>query len=89
LAKLLSSLKQKIMSEPKKTKSADQQSRESEETKINEKVGSRNMAEESDIEQTRIEYRREADLEDKTPAGDSGPEDADTNDINMEGSTGY
>jgi hypothetical protein len=31
--------------------------------------------ENSDAEQTRMENRREADLEDKTPAGDAGVED--------------
>ena len=35
----------------------------------------RNANENSDMEQTRIEHRREADLEDKTPAGDAGVED--------------
>jgi hypothetical protein len=39
------------------------------------KIGGRNTTEKSDIEQTRIENRREADLEDKTPAGDAGVED--------------
>lgn len=35
----------------------------------------RNASEKADVEQTRIENRREADLEDKTPGGDGGPED--------------
>ena len=35
----------------------------------------RNISEQLEIEQTRIENRREADLEDKTPAGDAGVED--------------
>ena len=39
------------------------------------KLPGRNSAEKFDIEQTRIENRREADLEDKTPAGDAGVED--------------
>jgi hypothetical protein len=47
--------------------------------KIGGKVPGRNVTEKMDIEQTRIENRREADLEDKTPAGDAGPEDADGN----------
>ena len=44
--------------------------------KIGEKLPPRNSPEKFDIEQTRIENRREADLEDKTPAGDAGVEDA-------------
>ena len=40
------------------------------------KIGGRNSAEKFDIEQPRIENRRGADLEDKTPAGDAGVEDA-------------
>jgi hypothetical protein len=39
------------------------------------KIGGRNSTEKFDIEQTRIENRREADLEDKTPAGDAGVDD--------------
>jgi hypothetical protein len=39
------------------------------------KLSGRNTSEKADIEQTRIENRREADLEDKTPGGDGGPED--------------
>lgn len=35
----------------------------------------RNTTEKFDIEQKRIENRREADLEDKTPSGDAGVED--------------
>ena len=38
-------------------------------------IPGRNTSEKSDIEQTRIENRREADLDDKTPAGDAGAED--------------
>jgi hypothetical protein len=72
-----------------KNKSADQQSREMrEEAKINEKPPGRNKSEELDIEQTRIEYRRDADLEDKTPAGDAGPED-DKGEMNEETGTNY
>ena len=44
--------------------------------KIGGKLPGRNSPEKFDIEQTRIENRREADLEDKTPAGDAGVEDA-------------
>ena len=45
------------------------------EAKISNEMPGRNVSEQSDIEQTRIENRRQADLEDKTPAGDTGPED--------------
>lgn len=45
------------------------------EAKIGGKLPGRNVSEKADIEQTRIENRREADLEDKTPGGDGGPED--------------
>lgn len=45
------------------------------EAKIGGKSPGRNTSEKADIEQTRIENRREADLEDKTPGGDGGPED--------------
>lgn len=43
--------------------------------KIGSKLPGRNPTENFDIEQTRIENRREADLDDKTPAGDGGVED--------------
>ena len=43
--------------------------------KIGDKLPGRNTTEKFDIEQTRIENRREADLEDKAPAGDAGVED--------------
>ena len=45
------------------------------EAKIGGKLPGRNISEKADIEQTRIENRREADLDDKTPGGDGGPED--------------
>jgi len=45
------------------------------EAKIGGKLPGRSTSEKADIEQTRIENRREADLEDKTPGGDGGPED--------------
>jgi hypothetical protein len=45
------------------------------EAKIGGKTPGRNVSEKMDIEQTRIENRREADLDDKTPAGDAGVED--------------
>jgi hypothetical protein len=45
------------------------------EAKISNKMPGRNRSENSDIEQTRLENRRDADLEDKTPSGDAGPED--------------
>jgi len=46
------------------------------EAEIGEKLPGRNTRENADIDQTRIENRREADLEDKTPGGDGGPEDS-------------
>jgi len=45
------------------------------EAKISNKMRGRNVTEQSDAEQTRLENRRESDLDDKTPSGDSGPED--------------
>lgn len=39
------------------------------------KVPGSNMSEQPDIEETRSENRREADLEDKPPPGDAGVED--------------
>jgi hypothetical protein len=45
------------------------------EDRIREKLPNGNRSEKSEIEQTRIEDRREADLEDKSPAGDAGVED--------------
>jgi len=39
------------------------------------KIGRRKSTGKFDIERTRIENRREADLEDKTPAGDAGVDD--------------
>lgn len=52
------------------------------EAKIGGKLPGRNVSEKADIEQTRIENRREADLDDKTPAGDAGPEDNDQQQAN-------
>jgi hypothetical protein len=46
-----------------------------EEARIGGKLPGRNLTEQTDIEQTRIENRRDADLDDKTPGGDGGPED--------------
>jgi hypothetical protein len=46
-----------------------------EQAKVGGKLPGRNISEQENIEQTRIENRREADLEDKTPAGDAGVED--------------
>ena len=58
-----------------KDKNKDKKTRElRDEAKIGGKLPGRNTSE-KDIEQTRIENRREADLEDKTPGGDGGPED--------------
>jgi hypothetical protein len=48
-----------------------------EETRIGGKSTGFNEGEKLEIEQTRIENRREADLDDKTPAGDAGVEDND------------
>ena len=45
------------------------------EAKIGGKLPGRNVSEKAEIEQTRIENRREAGLDDKTPGGDGGPED--------------
>ena len=45
------------------------------EAKIGDKLPGRNSSEKFEIEQSRIENRREADLDDKTPAGDAGVED--------------
>jgi hypothetical protein len=61
--------------EPKKNvdKKGEELEREAE---IGGKTPGRNISEKDEsIQQTRVENRREADLEDKTPAGDSGPED--------------
>jgi hypothetical protein len=49
------------------------------EAKISKKMPGRNISEQSDIEQTRLENRRQADLEDKNPSGDTGPEDNENN----------
>jgi hypothetical protein len=45
------------------------------EPRIGGKLPVRDTSEQNDIEQARIDNRREADLEDKTPAGDAGVED--------------
>ena len=45
------------------------------EAEIGRKLPGQNIDEQENIEQTRIEKRREADLDDKTPAGDAGVED--------------
>ena len=59
-----------------KNKKQDKKTEElRDEAKIGDKLPGRNTSEKADIEQTRIENRREADLEDKTPGGDGGPED--------------
>ena len=46
-----------------------------EQAKTENKLPRRIISDQWQIEQTRIENRREADLEDKTPAGDAGVED--------------
>jgi hypothetical protein len=46
-----------------------------EDAKTGNKLPGLNTSEQLEAEQTRIENRREADLEDKTPAGDAGVED--------------
>jgi hypothetical protein len=62
--------------EPGKNKNENKKAEElRDEAKIGGKLPGRNASEKADIEQTRIENRREADLEDKTPGGDGGPED--------------
>jgi len=59
-----------------KNKNKDKKARElRDEARIGGKLPRRNTSKKADIEQTRIESRREADLEDKTPGGDAGPED--------------
>lgn len=59
-----------------KNKNRDQKDKgPREEAKIDGKIPARNITEKPDMEQTRIENRREFDLEDKTPAGDAGVED--------------
>ena len=59
-----------------KNKKQDKKTEElRDEANIGDKLPGRNTSEKADIEQTRIENRREADLEDKTPGGDGGPED--------------
>lgn len=61
-----------------KRKNKDQDDKTDElrdEARIGNKFPGRNISEKADIEQTRIENRREADLDDKTPGGDGGPED--------------
>jgi len=60
----------------RKNKDQDKKTEElRDEAKIGGKLPGRNTSEKADIEQTRIENRREADLDDKTPGGDGGPED--------------
>jgi hypothetical protein len=60
----------------RKSKEQDKKTDElRDEAKIGDNLPGRNTSEKADIEQTRIENRREADLEDKTPGGDGGPED--------------
>jgi hypothetical protein len=60
-----------------KNKNKDKKAKDlRDEAGIGGKLPGRNVSEQSDIEQTRIENRREADLEDKTPAGDAGVEDS-------------
>ena len=49
------------------------------EAKIGGELPGRDVSEIEEIEQARIENRREADLDDKTPAGDTGPEDHNNN----------
>lgn len=46
------------------------------------------VVEDSDIEQARLENRREADLDDKTPSGDGGVEDNNPK-INLGHESGY
>jgi len=59
-----------------KNKNKDKQGKKSrKDAMIGGEIPGRNISEKSDIEQTRIENRREAGLEDKSPAGDAGPED--------------
>jgi hypothetical protein len=60
----------------RKNKSGKKETEElRDDARIDDKLPGRNISEKADVEQTRIENRREADLEDKTPGGDGGPED--------------
>ena len=54
---------------------AEDKNKKIEDPRDDAKIAGRNTTEKFDIEQTRIENRREADLDDKTPAGDAGVED--------------
>jgi hypothetical protein len=62
-------LKNLIMPRP------EDKNKKTEDLRDDAKIRERNSTEKFDTEQTRIENRREADLEDKTPAGDAGVED--------------
>jgi len=65
-----------ILMSRRKSKDQDKKTDElRDEATIGGNLPGRNTSEKADIEQTRIENRREADLEDKTPGGDGGPED--------------
>jgi hypothetical protein len=64
-----------IMSKGKNRKQANKSEELRDEASTDGKLPGRNTSEKADLEQTRIENRREADLEDKTPGGDGGPED--------------
>ena len=63
------------MGDPKNRKKNEKTEELRDEAIMGDELPGRNTTEKSEIEQTRIENRREADLEDKTPAGDAGVED--------------
>ena len=63
------------MGDPENRKKNEKTEEPRDEAIMGDKLPGRNTSEKSEIEQTRIENRREADLEDKTPAGDAGVED--------------
>jgi len=63
------------MGDPENRKKNEKTEEPRDEAIKGDKLPGPNTSEKLEIEQTRIENRREADLEDKTPAGDAGVED--------------
>jgi len=68
-----------FMKRSKNKKEGKKTNQPGDEARIGGKLPGRNTSEKEEIEQARVENRREADLDDKTPAGDSGPEDDNNN----------
>ncbi|MER3497746.1 MAG: hypothetical protein C4308_03450 [Chitinophagaceae bacterium] len=58
------------------------------EASIGGKTPGRNSSETNYMEQTRLENRREADLEYKNPAGDAGPEDSNSRQNDYQNNSG-